>query len=362
MNITKIIINSQLSVEGGAHRSLSLFNLSCVALGYNVKIRNIAGFTYGPFMARGSKAGWQTLFNISKIVQRISTHLQDNQQWLKRTRTRALKECRRFQRELENYAPLVTSNPDKFIRFVIREYPFYMAGIGVYNYFWRYLEYATGPMAHIPTKWLGQLAKERNDVAKIYPRCEAFLYRAIKIIGKAMGIEPQLLLMMTRRELSRTLVLSRLAITKNALVRRQKGYLYFFSNSAESVQTDSRSIIAMKKYLDLQIKKYTASELHGLSVSGGYVKGTVIKDLKKIRHCPRQPIYVTSMTHPLEIPSLKKVFAIVTDEGGGVLSHAAIVARELNIPCVIGTKIATKVLKNGDRVEVDANKGFVKKL
>ena len=42
--------------------------------------------------------------------------------------------------------------------------------------------------------------------------------------------------------------------------------------------------------------------------------------------------------------------------------HAAIVARELNIPCVIGTKIATKVLKDGDIVEVDADKGVVRKI
>ena len=51
--------------------------------------------------------------------------------------------------------------------------------------------------------------------------------------------------------------------------------------------------------------------------------------------------------------------AIVTNQGG-ITSHAAIVSRELNIPCIIGTKIATKVLRDGDLVEVDANKGVVK--
>lgn len=47
---------------------------------------------------------------------------------------------------------------------------------------------------------------------------------------------------------------------------------------------------------------------------------------------------------------------------GGIACHAAIVSRELGIPCIIGTKIATKVLKDGDLVEVDANKGAVKIL
>jgi len=56
---------------------------------------------------------------------------------------------------------------------------------------------------------------------------------------------------------------------------------------------------------------------------------------------------------------MKKASAIVTDEGG-LLSHAAITSRELNKPCIIGTKVATKVLRDGDLIEVDANKGLVK--
>ena len=57
----------------------------------------------------------------------------------------------------------------------------------------------------------------------------------------------------------------------------------------------------------------------------------------------------------------KLASAIVTNEGG-ITSHGVIVAREMGIPCVVGTKIATRVLKNGDMVEVDATKGVVKKI
>ncbi|TSC53383.1 MAG: pyruvate, water dikinase, partial [Parcubacteria group bacterium LiPW_39] len=53
--------------------------------------------------------------------------------------------------------------------------------------------------------------------------------------------------------------------------------------------------------------------------------------------------------------------AIITDQGG-ILCHAAIISREMEIPCIINTKIATKVLKDGDLVEVDAEKGIVKKI
>jgi phosphohistidine swiveling domain-containing protein len=72
-------------------------------------------------------------------------------------------------------------------------------------------------------------------------------------------------------------------------------------------------------------------------------------------------ILVTTMTRPDWLPIMKKSSAYITD-AGGMLCHAAIVARELGKPCIIGTKIATKVLKDGDMVEVDAENGVVKIL
>jgi len=61
------------------------------------------------------------------------------------------------------------------------------------------------------------------------------------------------------------------------------------------------------------------------------------------------------------MPVMQRAVAIVTDEGG-VTSHAAIVSRELGLPCIVGTEHATKVLKDGDLVEVDAISGFVRKI
>ncbi len=58
---------------------------------------------------------------------------------------------------------------------------------------------------------------------------------------------------------------------------------------------------------------------------------------------------------------MKTAGAIVTDQGG-LTCHAAIVSRELKKPCVIGTKIATAALKDGDLVWVDATNGIVRKL
>ena len=70
---------------------------------------------------------------------------------------------------------------------------------------------------------------------------------------------------------------------------------------------------------------------------------------------------VAVMTFPNFVQAMERASAFVTDEGG-ILCHAAIIAREMRKPCITGTKIATKVLKDGDLVEVDADKGIVKKL
>ncbi len=72
-------------------------------------------------------------------------------------------------------------------------------------------------------------------------------------------------------------------------------------------------------------------------------------------------VLVSIATNPNMVPLMKKSCAIITDIGG-ITCHAAIVSRELGKPCIIGTKIATKALKDGDKVEVDADKGIVRKL
>ncbi len=72
-------------------------------------------------------------------------------------------------------------------------------------------------------------------------------------------------------------------------------------------------------------------------------------------------ILISINSTPSLTPAIKKAAAIVTDEGGRGC-HAAIISRELKKPCVIGTKYATKVFKDGDLVEVDAEKGIIKKI
>ena len=114
---------------------------------------------------------------------------------------------------------------------------------------------------------------------------------------------------------------------------------------------------------ELSVDYGNVTELKGMVANKGKAKGAVclIHNTKTMHKIKKGEILVTSMTRPEIIPAIKKAAAIVTDEGG-VTCHASIVSREYNIPCIIGTKIASKVLKDGDKVEVDADNGVVKIL
>jgi len=98
----------------------------------------------------------------------------------------------------------------------------------------------------------------------------------------------------------------------------------------------------------------------GLPASPGIGIGRVkiVLSLDHIAKVRRGDVLVTPMTTPDMVPAMKKAAAIVTDEGG-ITSHAAIVSRELGIPCVVGTGNATRVLKEEEIVSVDGFSGIV---
>ncbi|MFH1053982.1 MAG: PEP-utilizing enzyme [Candidatus Woesearchaeota archaeon] len=95
----------------------------------------------------------------------------------------------------------------------------------------------------------------------------------------------------------------------------------------------------------------------------GRIKGKVkvVLEPKDISKVEKGDILVSVMTFPHFITAMEKASAFVTDEGG-ILCHAAIVAREMKKPCVIGTKVATTIFRDGDIVEVDADKGIVRRI
>lgn len=123
-------------------------------------------------------------------------------------------------------------------------------------------------------------------------------------------------------------------------------------------------IIQARAVTTLEEKKTEAVKgtpiLEGYGASPGVASGTVkiIKDLSEIGKVQKGDILVTRMTSPDYVPAMEKSAAIVTDEGG-ITCHAAIVSRELGVPCIIATKTATQVLKDNMKITVDASHGKV---
>ena len=111
------------------------------------------------------------------------------------------------------------------------------------------------------------------------------------------------------------------------------------------------------------IIKPEEKEIKGMGIGKGRIIGEVAKitQATPITTISKDKIIVTTMTKPDLVPILRKSLALVTDEGG-ILCHAANFAREFNITAVIGTKIATSILKDGDLIEIDADRGIVRKI
>ncbi len=149
------------------------------------------------------------------------------------------------------------------------------------------------------------------------------------------------------------------------LIKERRYCIFGIIKGREILITVNSRVKELGNNLEPKVKK--EKEIIGKVANKGMARGKVKiipqlnydEMMKKANLFLKGEILVAGMTQPDIMFACRKAKAIITDEGG-ITSHAAIISRELNIPCIIGAKIATKVLHDGDLVEVDANKGIVK--
>lgn len=143
---------------------------------------------------------------------------------------------------------------------------------------------------------------------------------------------------------------------------RKKGFGYVILDGKGNIitgkiLTDLIDVLVEKPKDDIQ-------EFSGKVASKGEIvtaRAKVILEPKDFEKLEPGDVLVAAETTPDFVPIMKRASAIITDRGG-ITSHAAIVSRELKKPCIIGTKIGTQVLKDGDMVEVDTDSGVVRKI
>lgn len=154
-------------------------------------------------------------------------------------------------------------------------------------------------------------------------------------------------------------------LNKTLIEQRRTNYVMLSGLKGKFYFADGTAAATISKDFIKRTKSQTGygKLLKGAPAYPGRVIGTVclVPSVRQLIKVKRGSVLMTHATNINFTPALKKVAAIVTEEGG-ILSHAAMISRELRIPCIIGTKIATQVFKDGDLVEVDANSGIVKKL
>lgn len=144
---------------------------------------------------------------------------------------------------------------------------------------------------------------------------------------------------------------------------RKAGYgCYLEAGSGEHITVGAE----LERLLEelVVVHREDSSELTGTVASKGEVVFGTVKLLiepQDFAKFEKGDILVAPETTPDYVPVMKKAAAVVTDRGG-ITSHAAIVSRELGIPCIIGTQAATAVLKDGDRVQVDTGRGIVRRV
>ena len=178
-------------------------------------------------------------------------------------------------------------------------------------------------------------------------------------IGKRVGLNKDQMDYTVFHEMPDLLLKGRVDL--KVLAERKKACLCVQTLKGWEVITGSEAERAYNKVFKVDQKKI--QEIKGQSASLGKVVGPVkiIRKTHDMENMHPGDILFASMTRPEMIIAIKKAAGIVTDEGG-ITCHAAIVSREMGIPCIIGTKIGTQIFKDGDMVEVDANHGTVRKV
>ena len=206
-------------------------------------------------------------------------------------------------------------------------------------------------------KYLPILEEARLYAEPVFREQENFMERIADGIAQETGLTRNIILCTSGEELRKYFKTSKLP-QKSELEKRFLVSAQFFELGKSRIFSGGDAVEAEKIVLPNADRLCIKGQIAYKGKTAGQVR-IVIDPFKYKGFFKKGDILVTGMTRPEFLPLMKKAGAIVTD-AGGILSHAAITAREMKKPCIIGTQIATKLLKDGDIVEVDANSGIVK--
>lgn len=343
-----------------SQREIRLFTVSCLFGAYINFTKKVIGFSYNAigYISFGSRVG-TFLLNEKDFAKKVEKLLQNKGiREVNKVLGKADKLYFKAESVLNRKIEWVRQNPRIYLLQVIKFYPEYFAALNTYNAFWKFVG---NDKDKLPAKILKNILIRRHQVSQLYPAVDLLIDGAMRAIDVKSKFFGDLLWQMTRLELKKYLAKNFISNRqRDELIARRRAYLYLAWENNSKSKIISQYKIVKKIYKNLTKFKQNESVV-GFCSYPGLAKGRVYI-LPSIKSCPKSSfVIVANSTHPQYTSLIKKSCAIVADEGG-ILSHASVISREMKIPCIIGTKIATKLFKDDDMVEVDANKGIVRKI
>lgn len=222
-----------------------------------------------------------------------------------------------------------------------------------------YRKYAFTTVEQGIVRAFSDLTDWREERKRKVQQSAVIFQRFVDALSVEYGLEPELL----RNHDPRDGALLDSEQVREVLTRRAKnGVLQVFNSfTRESYFVDDVETIRLFRSAGGASEQNDGKSFSGQIGMKGVVTGVVkiITGPKDFAKFVQGDILVSPMTRPELMPVIRKASGIITDEGG-ITCHAALVARELKIPCVIGTQCASRVLHDGDRVVLDATTGEVR--
>jgi len=207
------------------------------------------------------------------------------------------------------------------------------------------------------SKDLLEIGKEMvlmQDLRKKYMMKAAyFLHEHLKKIGQKYNLPPAMIVQSLPQEI--------IHINKRGLKFSDELKLRLRSCTITADIRNGVKVFSGQMFVPEGAEQKAKLEIKGQVACGGKAVGRakILKQIDEIYKVNHGDVVVSPMTSPELMPALRRCVAIVTNFGG-ITCHAAIISREFEIPCIVGTKNATEIINDNDLVEVDANSGIVK--
>ncbi len=208
-----------------------------------------------------------------------------------------------------------------------------------------------------------QILMYKNYRKEYQARCHCAMDVVFNEISKSLNISPRILRFFTLDEI-KNMILSE-TVSYDEIKKREEGVLYIYENGVLRFLVGQEAVEFFTTITNKTKNNNTDTKiinLHGMPIYKGKVvgKARIINNIKDLDTIKKNDILVSYTTNPQYTKVFDKIAGLLTEQGG-LTSHAAIIAREYKIPCIVGVSGLLDSINNGDEIEINSFEGIIKK-